>query len=86
MSEGSTERRVDPEITDLVDGEKPDWTDPTSCPYPDCGRRGGELRMEYHLSEEHGWFLIETDFESEKLVDERDHDAGEQATLGEVGR
>ena len=81
-----TALQPDPEITDLIDGEKPAWTDPTSCPYPDCDERGGRLQIEYHLSDEHGWFLIEEDFGCETLVEDRDMDAGEQATLGEVGR
>jgi len=81
-----TERSDHSEIVELVDGEKPNWTDPTTCPYPDCDTRGGQLRIEYHLSEEHGWFLIETDFQSEVLADDREADTGAQATLGEVGR
>jgi len=81
---GSADWEPDPEITELIGGEKPDWTDPTACPYPDCDKRGGELQLEYHLSQEHGWFLIETNFESETVVDDRDIDSGEQATLCDI--
>lgn len=78
---GATESDRTPPMLELVDGEKPDWTDPTSCPYPDCDKRGGQLTIEVHLSEEHGWFAIETDFGTESLVQEREIDKGEQATL-----
>lgn len=73
-----------PDNIDLVHGEKPKWTDPTTCPYPDCDTRTGELRMEYHLSNDHGWFMIGTDFDSEPLAEERNIDDGEQVSLGDA--
>lgn len=62
-----------------LNDDKPEWTDPTTC--PECGMRSGELRIEFHLFDEHGWFLIERNFESETLVAPRSPDSGEQTVL-----
>lgn len=58
--------------------DRPKWTDPNVC--PECGVRAPELWVEWHLHDEHGWFVIRTDFVEEEPEENREP-PGEQTTL-----